>query len=127
MSAESLENLAVWLDVPVVDLDRATRFYESVLGRDADRQSFDDCEFAVLMHESGNGACLVPSPKLVSRDQGILVYLNVNGRIRDAVEKVKENGGEVLEDVHAIGPHGFKAVAIDSEGNRIALHARTDC
>jgi predicted enzyme related to lactoylglutathione lyase len=25
---------------------------------------------------------------------------------------------------HAIGPHGFRTVILDSEGNRIALHSR---
>jgi predicted enzyme related to lactoylglutathione lyase len=28
--------------------------------------------------------------------------------------------------VHAIGPHGFRAVLLDSEGNRIALHSSSD-
>jgi hypothetical protein len=32
----------------------------------------------------------------------------------------------VLEAMHAIGPHGFRAVVLDSEGNRIALHSTTD-
>ena len=27
---------------------------------------------------------------------------------------------------HAIGPHGFRALIRDSEGNRIALHSNTD-
>jgi predicted enzyme related to lactoylglutathione lyase len=57
---------------------------------------------------------------------GVLVYLNVNGRIRDAVAKVVPNGASVLLETHTIGPHGFRAVVIDSEGNRIALHSMTD-
>jgi predicted enzyme related to lactoylglutathione lyase len=57
---------------------------------------------------------------------GVMLYLNVDGRIRDAVSKVVPNGGRVLEDTHAIGPHGFRAVVLDSEGNRIALHSNTD-
>ncbi|SVD94687.1 uncharacterized protein METZ01_LOCUS447541 [marine metagenome] len=30
------------------------------------------------------------------------------------------------EGIHSIGPHGFRAVALDSEGNRVALHSNTD-
>jgi predicted enzyme related to lactoylglutathione lyase len=28
-----------------------------------------------------------------------------------------------LQDKHQIGPHGFRAIIVDSEGNRIALHS----
>jgi predicted enzyme related to lactoylglutathione lyase len=28
--------------------------------------------------------------------------------------------------VRSIGPHGFRAVVLDSEGNRIALHSTVD-
>jgi uncharacterized protein len=31
----------------------------------------------------------------------------------------------VVEDATAIGPHGFRAVVLDSEGNRGALHSET--
>ena len=30
-------------------------------------------------------------------------------------------GGQVVDDVHSIGPHGFRAIVLDSEGNRLAL------
>ena len=32
--------------------------------------------------------------------------------------------GKVLESKHQIGPHGFRTVILDSEGNRLALHSR---
>ena len=126
MSAENMQNLAVWMDIPVVDLDRSIQFYKEVIGREISKESFGDLDFAVFMHESGNGACLVPDETLVSEDRGILVYFNVDGRIRDAVEMAKQNGGKVIEDTHAIGPHGFRALLVDSEGNGIAVHSNTD-
>ena len=57
---------------------------------------------------------------------GILVYMNVEGRIRDAVLQTQKQGGSVLEPTRGIGPHGFRAVVLDSEGNRIALHSSVD-
>jgi hypothetical protein len=56
----------------------------------------------------------------------VLLYLNVDGRIRDAVANVVPNGGTVIDDTHPIGPHGFRAIVLDSEGNRVALHSNTD-
>jgi predicted enzyme related to lactoylglutathione lyase len=52
--------------------------------------------------------------------------MNVDGRIRDAVAQVEKLGGKVVEPVHPIGPHGCRAVILDSEGNRIALHSRSN-
>ena len=38
---------------------------------------------------------------------------------------VELNGGKILKTRHSIGPHGFRAIVLDSEGNRIALHSMT--
>ena len=126
MTQENSQNIAVWLDVPVLELDRAITFYSEVIGRPVSKESFDGIEFGVVMHDKGNGACLVTGEHHVPSASGVLVYFNVCGRIRDAVEKVPSQGGRVLEDVHSIGPHGFRALVLDSEGNRIALHSEQD-
>ena len=119
-------NRAVWFDVPVVDLDRAVAFYRSVLDIKVDKGEFNGCEFGVLEHADGNGGCLVKSPSEVTAAAGILVYLNVSNRIRDAVSKVEGLGGRIVQPIHAIGPHGFRAVITDCEGNRVALHSHVD-
>ena len=121
----STHNRFVWCDIPVDDLDRAIGFYEGVMGISCHRESFGEFNFAVLDHDQGNGGCLVPRREGQGRS-GALVYLNVDGRIRDAVAKVKELGGKVVEDVHAIGPHGCRALIEDSEGNAMALHSNSD-
>jgi hypothetical protein len=54
---------------------------------------------------------------------GPLIYLSVEGCLNDAVKAARANGGKVLQDKHQIGPHGFRAIVVDSEGNRIALHS----
>ncbi len=114
------------MDIPVADLDRACKFYAAVLGCEVPQDSFGDCHFGILEHTDGNGGCLVVKPEEISGDKGLLVYFNTDGRIRDAVAQLIEHGGTVQEDIHSIGPHGFRAVALDSEGNRIALHSNTD-
>lgn len=121
----SLKNRVVWVDIPVADLDRAQRFYASVLGIGVHKEQFGDCAFCVLDHNDGNGGCLVLNPEEVS-NKGVLIYLNADGRLKDAVSKVEPNGGTIITPIHPIGPHGFRAVVGDSEGNRIALHSTKD-
>lgn len=119
-------NRVVWMDIPVADLDRAAAFYEAVLAIKVSKDSFNGFEFAVLEHDEGNGGCLIPMPDNVGAAPGPLVYLNADGRIRDAVAKVAAHGGAVTQDVHPIGPHGFRAFITDSEGNTFALHSQSD-
>lgn len=122
----SAHNRLVWFDIPVADLDRAAAFYRAVMGIDVQREKYGDHEFCVLDHKDGNGGCLVKEPSHITGTGGVLCYLNVNGRIRDAVAQVTRLGGKVLEPTHAIGPHGFRAVVLDCEGNRLALHSTVD-
>ena len=122
----SQKNRAVWIDIPVADLERASAFYAAVLGVKVHQEEFGDTPFGVLDHQDGNGGCLVVNATEVSSNQGILVYMNVDRRIRAAVAEVTNHGGRVLQDVHAIGPHGYRAIVLDSEGNRIALHSNSD-
>ena len=118
-------NRACWFDIPVVELDRSIFFYAAVLGVGVSKEQSGEIEFGVIAHDEGNGGCLVIAPDKISQS-GLLLYLNVNGRIQDAVTKCKAGGGTVVEPIHSIGPHGFRAVILDSEGNRVALHSESD-
>ena len=120
------QNRLVWFDSPVADLERAAAFYRGVLGVGVHVETSPGYSFAVLEHKDGNGGCLVPKAGEISANAGILVYLNVNGRMRDAVRHVETLGGRIVEPPRSMGPHGFRAIVVDSEGNRIALHAATD-
>ena len=82
-------------------------------------------KFALLPGaEEGVGGCLFTKADEAPSDRGMLVYFNAQGRLDEAVEAVEANGGKVVLPRHPIGPHGFRAVVLDSEGNRIALHSK---
>ena len=119
-------NRIVWVDIPVADLDRAIRFYSALLGEPVTREGGPGFAFGLLPHADGEAAgCLyVPAsdgnaPSAV----GPLVYLDATNRLSQALEAASALGGRVLEPIQPIGGHGFRAVLLDSEGNRIALHA----
>ncbi len=122
----SVYNRIVWCDIPVADLDRAATFYRAVLGIKVERMEFDGQAFCILEHDQGNGGCLVADPARAGTTSGPLIYLNVDRRLREATANVEEQGGSVEEPPHPIGPHGFRAIVIDSEGNRVALHSTVD-
>jgi predicted enzyme related to lactoylglutathione lyase len=114
----------VWTDIPVLDLERAIRFYSALLGAEVKKQEFQGMAFALLPHfEDGVSGCLVAKDGEKPSDHGPLVYLNAQGRLDEAVAAGAGNGGKVLQPKHSIGPHGFRAIILDSEGNRLGLHS----
>lgn len=124
-------NRAVWFEIPVNDLDRAIAFYRAVVGGAITKENDQGRTFAVFAGLGGNSGSLIPVREVivaqgVHATTGVLLYLNVEGRLRDAVAQVRRLGAEVLEDIRPMGLHGFRAVVRDSEGNRIALHAPQD-
>lgn len=118
-------NRIVWVDIPAENLDRAIAFYSAVMGMKVSKQSGPGFNMGVFPHENDSvGGCIyVPEDGARPSGSGPLIYLDATGRLKAAVDAVKSHGGEVVQDVHAIGAHGFRAVVLDSEGNRIALHA----
>ena len=125
MSADTL----CWTDIPVANLNRAIKFYSAVLGREVRKMSESEFEYGLLPHEEQNasGCLCVGSDSVGDKNQpsqnGPLIYLSVEGRLDEAVNATRANGGKIVQDRQQIGPHGFRAVIVDSEGNRIALHS----
>lgn len=119
-----MANQIVWCDIPVLDLDRAVKFYSAVLGQEVKKQEFPGMTIGVLPHGDGEvGGCLFMSAEEKPSDKGVMIYLNANGRLDEAIAAVVPNGGKIVKPKHAIGPFGSRAIIIDSEGNRVALHS----
>lgn len=122
-------NTLCWTDIPVTNFDRAIKFYSAVLGRDVPKMSEGGVQYGLLPHEEQNASgCLCVNSDSAGTENkpsqnGPLIYLSVEGRLDDAIKAVGASGGKVLEQKTQIGLHGFRAVIVDSEGNRIALHS----
>jgi hypothetical protein len=118
-----MPNTIGWCDIPVKDLDRAIKFYSDVLGQTVSKETVGEITFGLLPNAySGVSGSLVLDAK-PSAD-GPMIYLNCEGRLDAAISTVEMNSGKISQPKHQIGPHGFRAVILDSEGNRIALHSK---
>jgi uncharacterized protein len=118
----------VWCDIPVTDLDRAMRFYSALLGTPVTKHQEGGMTLALLPHKEHEvGGCLTPSGGEGNDNKpsasGPLVYVSCQGRLDEAIKAVVPNGGKVFKAKHPISPYGFRAIVLDSEGNRIALHS----
>ena len=124
-------NLVGWFEIPVLDMDRAIKFYETVFDIKLNRQQMGPADMAWFPGaENGPGA----SGSLVSEGDlykpshdGSLIYFNsLKGDLSLELAKVIEAGGKVLQEKQMITEEiGYYGMFEDSEGNRIALHSRS--
>ena len=110
-----MDNAVNWFDIPVVDLDRATKFYSEILSSE-------------LRIENFAGELMAIFPLIAQESQkpsmdGAIVYLDAGDDVAVALEKVETAGGEIIMPKTSIGPMGFIAYIKDTEGNRVGLHS----
>ena len=121
----SKTNPVNWFEIPVLDLDRATRFYESVFGYTFTPQTMGPYSLAFFPLTEGvpgaTGALIKGGVYKPSRT-GTILYFSVDD-IEDILNKVTASGGKTVLPKKGIGQHGFIAQFDDTEGNRLALHS----
>lgn len=117
-----------WFEIGTTDLERATKFYETIFGFTMIPLDMDKIKmrmFPVDSMESVTGA-LVDSGGFhkPSATDGPLVYLNANPDVQVVLDRVEAAGGKILVPKTLISPeYGFMGVFIDTEGNRVGLHS----
>lgn len=123
-------NVVGWFEIPVENMDRAIKFYEEVFDFKLDRNQmgpFDMAWFPRVTEGLGSGGSLVHFPAAYKPStEGTLVYFTAHsGDLANELSRVEKAGGKVLQGKTQISEeHGFMALFIDSEGNRVALHSR---
>ncbi|MFI5150788.1 MAG: VOC family protein [Bacteroidia bacterium] len=118
-----------WFEIPAVDLTRAKKFYESIFAiQMMDMGEMMGMKMAGFPAEMGNGKAsggLAQSTMHKPSTDGAIVYLNANPNIQNVIDRIEKSGGKVLMPKTQISPEiGFMAFFVDSEGNRIGLHAQ---
>ena len=119
-------NAINWFEIPVSDLARASGFYEDLLQVTLKQESMNGMDMAIFpLNEGAVNGCLVSAPFLSPSSTGSVVYINVEGIFDEALTRAVSNGAEVVMPKMDIGPNGFIAHIMDSEGNRVGLHSMT--
>ncbi len=124
-----MKNLVSWVEIPATDLDRAQKFYEAIFGTKLIPMDFPNIKMRMFplddpMNGVGGALCDSGGFHKPSATDGPLVYLNGNPDVQNVLDKVEAAGGKIVVPKTQISPeYGYMAVFIDTEGNRIALHA----
>lgn len=124
-----MNNAISWFEIGTTDLERATKFYETIFGISMIPMDLENIKMRMFPIDNlgeGIGGALVKSDGFhkPSATDGTLIYLNGNPDVQQVLDKTEAAGGKILVPKTEISPeYGFMAVIIDTEGNRIGLHS----
>ena len=115
-------NIGAYFEIPVVDMERAINFYESLLETELERGTIHEYEMAFFPYEHngvGISGALAKGDVYKPSNDGIFLYLQIED-IDAIISKAVNLGSEVLlEKTEA--ESCFVAEIKDSEGNRICF------
>ncbi len=124
-----MEHAINWFEIPVADMARAVRFYEVLTGAALRRESYGGPGEEMAVFAAGGGqeaitGALVKNADQLPAQQGTLIYLNAGPSIDACLARAGSAGGQVVVPKTQLPDGlGFFAHFIDSEGNRVGLHA----
>jgi predicted enzyme related to lactoylglutathione lyase len=116
-------NVIDWFEIPTANLDRAAKFYETVLGVRLKMESAGGTLQALLLGGKDSvGGALIQDPRRKPTAEGTIVYLNAGKDLDGCLERVTRAGGRVVLPKTDIGDPGYIAIFADPEGNTVGLH-----
>ncbi|MDV7187151.1 VOC family protein [Lutibacter sp. TH_r2] len=125
-------NMLCWFEIPVSNMERAVKFYETVFNIKITVQEFCGTQMGWFpasedKDAAGAGGSLIYNPKHYSPGtNGVLIYLS--SQVDDVsveLNKVEAAGGKpIVEKMQITEEIGYMAAFIDTEGNRIAIHSK---
>ncbi len=125
-------NAISWFEIPVSNLERATRFYSNILGgAKFEVQEAMGARMAFFPTDrNGDGDMMSVGGTLVQGDgyvptvQGARVYLNAGDDLNKVLGRIDAAGGKVVQPKTGIGENGdmgYLAYFFDTEGNKVGL------
>jgi len=117
-----------WFEVPAIDIARAKKFYETIFNiQMQDMPEMMGMKMAGFPAEMGSGkanGALAQSPMHKPSMDGCVIYLNANPDIDAVINRIEEAGGKIVMPKTVIGKDiGSMAFFVDTEGNKMGLHA----
>jgi len=124
-------NMVGWFEIPVSDMDRAVKFYNKVFQIKIAVHHMGELvmgwfPFPENPEAKGAGGSLVYHKEFYkpSKEGALVYFTSRSGDISDELSRIEKAGGKILKPKTQISPdHGYMALFLDSEENRVALHS----
>ena len=126
MSSET--NALNWFEIPVTDISRAKKFYETIFEISMEDMEMSGMKYAMFPFDPMKGKVaggLAQSPMHTPSATGSIIYLNANPDLQKVLDRIEKAGGKVTMPKTSIGENGYMAFFSDTETNTVALHSNT--
>lgn len=116
-----MSKLVNWVEIPVIDQQRAKVFYSMVLGVEFYDMTLGDLHYSIFPEQDG---ALVRGRGYQPSQTGTLIYLNGGADLAVPLAKVGRSGGAVMLNKTFLSKEaGCIGIFIDTEGNKMAFHS----
>lgn len=119
-------NALNWFELPATDFARAKAFYSAIFDFSMPESQMGPNTMGFLLHEQGKGVggAIVQGQGYVPSRDGTLVYLAAGKDLSVVLDRVVRAGGSIVLGKTQISPeHGYFALMLDTEGNKVGLHS----
>ncbi len=118
-----MANAINWFEIPVVDFDRAKKFYGSIFAQEMIDMNMGEYQMAMFPAEGLSGAIVKAEGQNPSMD-GTLIYLAAGEDLTHVMNRIEGAGGKILQPRTKVTDEiGYIAIFADTEGNKVALHS----
>ena len=114
-----------WFDIPATNLERAVKFYETVLGINLIQENMLGARMAIFPAKPGETTGAIMAREGVTPGTtGSTIYLKAGNDLSAALSRVEAAGGKVVfPNTFIKEGFGYFAILLDSEGNSVGLHS----
>lgn len=126
-------NPVVWFEIYVDDIQRAKKFYETVLGvllsdmpmptEELEKEHMQMISFPSFIEGGGAAGALVKMPGFQAGGGSTIVYFGCQD-CGVETSRVEAAGGKIFKPKFSIGEFGFCSLVVDTEGNMIGLYSQ---
>lgn len=119
-----MKNPVGWFEIPVTDLERAQKFYESLFDIKLTPNKMGEYEmlfFPGSPETYGTPGSLIKGDGYHPAKDGVIIYFTAPD-IDATIAKAQELGAKIILPKKDIDPYGTIAWIKDCEGNTIAFH-----
>jgi len=112
-------------EIPATDISRAVDFYQAILDIPIEKMEMPGMEMGIFPYEEQMvTGVIMKGEGYKPSAEGVTLYLNGGDNLQNILDKVEENGGEIIvpKTAHA-DDSGFFALFLDTEGNKLGLHS----
>ncbi|HEY0740257.1 MAG TPA: VOC family protein [Chryseosolibacter sp.] len=119
-----MKHLINWIEIPVLDMDRAVAFYDKAFGGMVfQKTSIAEFDYAIFpTDDKFNCGALVKSEFSKPTADGVTIYLDGGNDLSIILKRAEQAGGSVImEKTYLSDEAGYIGLFVDSEGNKIGL------